>query len=40
MLCCLRFYRMLKSEEQIEKLFDASMNVATLKNVEELISLL
>ena len=37
---CLKFYRMLKNEEQIEKLFSASMNASTLKNVKELIDLL
>lgn len=37
---CLKFYRMLKNEEQIEKLYDACMNVASLKSVGELLSLL
>jgi len=37
---CVKFYRMLKDDKQIEKLYDASMNTASLKNVGELIGLL
>ena len=37
---CVKFYRMLKDDAQIEKLYEASMNTASLKNVGELIGLL
>lgn len=37
---CMKFYRMLKNDEQIERLYEASMNTASLKQVSELLELL
>lgn len=39
-IACCEFYSMKKSDEQIQKLYDATRNVASLKNVNELIELL